>query len=259
MEESESIKSEKNIESLSKYVLEDIFSFLPEKQKLEIIIYNKELKKQLDINIEDYKKIKGIYRIRERNGKGKEYNKNGELIFEGEYLNGKRNGKGKEYHENGELIFEGEYLNGKRWNGKGKDKEIEIKNGNGKGRAYYFDKLLFEGEYLNRERLKSNEYFGNGKLKFEGLNYNGVRWNGEVKDKEGNIVFEIKNGNGIRKAYYFDILEEYEGEYLNGKRNGKGKEYNKNGELIFEGEFLNGKKWNGKGEEYLEIMNESEY
>jgi len=29
---------------------------------------------------------------------------------------------------------------------------------------------------------------------------------------------------------------------LNGKRNGKGKEYNYNGELIFEGEYINGKK-----------------
>ena len=34
----------------------------------------------------------------ERNGKGKEYFYNGELIFEGEYLNGRRNGKGKEYY-----------------------------------------------------------------------------------------------------------------------------------------------------------------
>ena len=41
----------------------------------------------------------------------------------------------------------------------------------------------------------------------------------------------------------------FEGEYLNGKRNGKGKEYNYKGALIFEGEYLNGKK-NGKGKEY---------
>ena len=34
----------------------------------------------------------------------------------------------------------------------------------------------------------------------------------------------------------------YEGEYLNGKRNGKGKEYDSDGELKFEGEYLNGKK-----------------
>ena len=39
----------------------------------------------------------------------------------------------------------------------------------------------------------------------------------------------------------------FEGEYLNGKRNGKGKEYNINGKLIFQGEYLNGKRWNGKG------------
>ena len=34
---------------------------------------------------------------------------------------------------------------------------------------------------------------------------------------------------------------EYEGEYLNGIRNGKGKEYYFNGKLKFEGEYLNGK------------------
>ena len=53
--------------------------------------------------------------------KRKEYDYNGKLEFEGEYLNGERNGKGKEYYKNGELIFEGEYLNGKKWNGKGKE------------------------------------------------------------------------------------------------------------------------------------------
>ena len=33
----------------------------------------------------------------------------------------------------------------------------------------------------------------------------------------------------------------FEGEYLNGERNGKGKEYYK-GKLLFEGEYLNDKK-----------------
>ena len=49
-----------------------------------------------------------------RNGKGKEYDDNGKLEFEGEYLNGERNGKGKEYYDNGNLKFEGQYINGKR-------------------------------------------------------------------------------------------------------------------------------------------------
>ena len=36
------------------------------------------------------------------------------MIFEGEYLNGKRwNGKGKEYNYFGELLFDGNYNNGK--------------------------------------------------------------------------------------------------------------------------------------------------
>ena len=54
----------------------------------------------------------------------------------------------------------------------------------------------------------------------------------------------------------------YEGEYLNGKRNGKGKEYDSNGILCFEGEFVNGKRWKGKGKEYYDngnIIFEGEY
>ena len=51
------------------------------------------------------------------------------------------------------------------------------------------------------------------------------------------------------KEYYCNCNFEFEGEYLNWKRNGKGKEYI-NGKLIFEGEYLNGKRWNGIGKEY---------
>jgi antitoxin component YwqK of YwqJK toxin-antitoxin module len=35
----------------------------------------------------------------------------------------------------------------------------------------------------------------------------------------------------------------FEGEYLNGQRNDKGKEYYDNETLKFEGEYFNGKKW----------------
>ena len=43
------------------------------------------------------------------------------------------------------------------------------------------------------------------------------------------------------------VFKEFEGDYLNGQRNGKGKEYYNNGKLKFEGEYLKGKKWNGIG------------
>ena len=45
-----------------------------------------------------------------------------------------------------------------------------------------------------------------------------------------------------KKEYNFDDELIFEGEYLNGKRNGKGKEYNFYGKLIFEGEYLNGER-----------------
>ena len=56
------------------------------------------------------------FKIKEGNGKGKEYYYDDKLEFEGEYVNGEWNGKrkGKEYNNNGELEFEGKYLKGER-------------------------------------------------------------------------------------------------------------------------------------------------
>ena len=55
------------------YILRYILSFIPEKRKLNIIIYNKELQNKLGINIEYYKKISGKFKISKRNRFGKEY------------------------------------------------------------------------------------------------------------------------------------------------------------------------------------------
>ena len=38
----------------------------------------------------------------------------GRLLSEVQFLNGKKNGKGVEYDDNGQLLFEGEYLNGEK-------------------------------------------------------------------------------------------------------------------------------------------------
>ena len=174
------INIEKSIKSL--YVFKYIFSFLNENQKLNILIYNKELQKELDINSQIYKRISKRYRVGERNGKGKEYDYDDKLKFEGEYLNGKRNGKGKEYDYDNKVIFEGEYLNGVR-NGKGK------------------------------------EYYDNSKIKFEGDYLEGKRWNGKGYNKDGILEFELKEGNGKVKENNFYGKLIYEGEYLNGEKN----------------------------------------
>ena len=144
------INGMKSINSIeSSYILEEIFSFLHERKKLDLIIYNKQFQNILHVDIEDFKKLSGKYKIGEKNGKGKEYIiDTKDLIFEGEYLNGKKNGKGKEYYNNGKLLFEGEYLNGQRWSGKGYRKngkmEFEIKDGNGKGKEYKYNGIRFK-------------------------------------------------------------------------------------------------------------------
>jgi len=148
------------------------------------------------------------------------------LGFEGEYLYGKKNGKGKEYDFDGS-IFEGEYLNGKR---------------NGKGREYYPNgKLRFEGEYLYNKKLKGKLYIEDH-LEYEGEYLYNKKYNGKGYDKNGNIIYELINGNGKVKEYHYNGKLEFEGEYLNGKRNGKGKEYDEDGQLEFEGNYLNGEK-----------------
>ena len=58
--------------------------------------------------------------------------------------------------------------------------------------------------------------------------------------------FEIKDGKGNIKEYDYRDELRFEGEYLNGERNGIWKEYSFYGSLVFEGEYLNGKR-NGKG------------
>jgi len=67
----------------------------------------------------------------------------------------------------------------------------------------------------------------------------------------------IKDGKGKEYDIYDKLI--FEGEYLNGERNGKGKEYY-NGEIAFEGEYLNGKR-NGNGKEYYydKLIFEDEY
>ena len=74
---------------------------------------------------------------------------------------------------------------------------------------------------------------------------NGKKWN-RKGIFENKIIYILKEGK--ETVNQFDELFvklSYEGECLNGQRNGK--EYNFDGNLSFEGEYLNGKRWNGKG------------
>ena len=221
-----------------------LFSFVYEKTKLKLAKYNKHLQNKIGINLNNYKYYTGKIIVYETNQKGKEYYLN-KLIFEGEYLNGERNGKGKEYYKNGKLKFEGEYSKGKR-NGKGIEYDLDTGN------------LLFDGEYLNGKKwngiARAFNRWNWDRSKFCEIDYvKGKKWNIKIFDNKENIIQELINGNGVIKEYglYYKNLI-FEGEYKNGERNGKGKEY-QNGKVQFEGEYLNGER-NGNGKEFEIII-----
>ena len=166
-----------------------------------------------------------VIKKKKKNGKGKEYNKFGEVIYEGEFLDDLKKNKENderfkkcflneeidglwfEYYYDGSLKYRGGYFNSKR---------------NGFGIEFICDNKIYEGEFLNGERNGKGKELYNGFIEFEGEYLNGER-NGKGKEiLEGRIIFE--------------------GEYLNGKRNGKGKKFNDDGKLIAINEYLNGKK-----------------
>ena len=126
---------------------------------------------------------------------------------------------------------------------------MEKKNGYGKE---YNERglLIFEGEYSNGEKIKGNiyEYYSTkNRIKFEGTYLNGKKFDGIGYDINNNIIYTLNNGRGYVKEFnvYYDYLE-YEGEYVNGEKNGKGKAFDHKGNIIFEGEYKNDHRWNGK-------------
>ena len=136
----------KNVKSV--YFSKIIFSYINDKKILEIVKYNKQMQKNIDINLNNYKLFAGKYIIFEENGNGKEYSLlDNKLIFEGGYKNGKKNGKGKIYR-NDKLCFEGEFLNGKK---------------HGKGKEYneFYKYITFEGEYKYGKKWNGKGYYQN--------------------------------------------------------------------------------------------------
>ena len=131
----------------SPLLIKNICSYINIRRNMVLFKYNKKIQNYLNISINDYIKLSGIYFEGEKNGSGKEFNyENDELIFEGEYVKGKRNGKGKEYRFS-KLKYEGNFVDGIR---------------NGEGKEYDYNGLLiFKGEYLNGKKWKGkiNEYY----------------------------------------------------------------------------------------------------
>ena len=106
---------------------------------------------------EDGKYYIGEFKNDIPNGKGVKYHSNGDILYEGNFINGKFEGNGKYYYDNG-YYFIGECKNGLR---------------NGKGIAYYKNgNILYDGDWVN------NEPEGNGKV----IKENGDYYIGQFKN-----------------------------------------------------------------------------
>jgi len=150
-------------------------------------------------------------------GNVKQYNEDGELIFEGTYSAGKRTGEGKEY-ENGMLIYEGSFQNGD-YSGKGKQYEDSI--------------LVFSGTFEDGKRSGDDccTYYSNG-----------------VPSYRGAFVRNEQTGEGA--SYYENGALQYVGSFSKGIWSGEGTFYNDEGKIVYVGAFSENL-FNGDGSIYL--------
>ena len=80
-----------------------------------------------------------------------------------------------------------------------------------------------------------------GKIIFDGEYLNGKIWKG-IENKYNMDYYLLVNAwirKGKRKEYFDNNKIKLKSEYLNKKRNIKGKEYNYDWNIIFEGEYIN--------------------
>ena len=152
-----------------------------------------------------------------------------------------------EHNPDNSISFEGNYINGekngyiKEYDDSGQlifEGEYAYGKRNGKGKEYIYKEFLF----MPFTFLKINKY-----MKIEMNNnydYESYLENTNNNDINKHLIYEGEYKNGLRNGKgkeYLDGKLIFEGEYLNGERNGKGKEY-ENGKLIFEGYYIKGKK-----------------
>ena len=169
------------------------------------------------------------------------------MKFVGEYYNGERNGKGKKYDYEQEIKFEGEYKKGVKWKGYGKEYYTDQDNQNDVDPPLFnFDNL-----FSKPQKKKKPKHFGMLGLMdvFEKKEESPFMKN-IMKDMFRNKNLERITDNTFGLKMERKVLK-YEGEYFKGERHGKGKEFNKEGNLIYERKYANGK-WDGKGKQYTD-------
>ncbi len=199
--------------------------------------------------------VSGQYKGGVKDGLWKNFFPDGELYSIGEYKNDLKTGLWKYFNKIGILIAEGEYSLGSetgQW-------FYYYDGGQLKSVGSYF--LGFEqgtwGLFYDNKQLTQEEYWSNGRLMNVGDYFN---FDGSKTLNKGTI----SGGNGTRITYYINERKESEGNYKNGKPEGKWSYYHENGRLASEGEMIDGKKegvWryynlNGRLEQVITFKND---
>jgi len=150
-------------------------------------------------------------------GTVKQYDTDGELVYEGEFNNDMRSGEGSEY-EDGKLRYRGNFENGEY---------------NGKGELYEDGLLAYTGTFKDGQLDGSNccAYYPNGVAAYRGEYSRGER-----------------TGEGAE--YYKSGAPEYIGEFVRGIWTGDGTLYDEDGNTLYVGSFKDGL-YDGEGTLYL--------
>lgn len=182
--------------------------------------------------------FEGEYQTGQQTGYGKLYDDQNRLIYEGELLEGKRHGRGNAF-EKGMLVFEGSWDH---------DRETDV------GRRYTYSSGMTAASLTGRAEATVEEgRYTDGKLveKLALYTYSGS-FAGGMPNGYGTmtLMHDYVNSDGPKSLTRNNETGwlAYEGDFVNGLRNGKGKLFDKN-KLVYEGDFVKGRR-EGLGKAY---------
>ncbi|MCY9549827.1 AAA family ATPase [Lysinibacillus xylanilyticus] len=188
-------------------------------------------------------------------GKGTLFDQEGELLFEGEFVNHMKQGNGIMYLK-GQMIYQGEFIQNKK-QGNGilyKDGQVyyegHFRNDlmEGYGILYYEEDVIapfkesreqyphlnqpqYEGDFVHgMKKGKGKQYYPSGFFQYEG----DFIWN--HMQGAGKLYYAPESPSTEELAKGVTSLQ-YEGYFFEDMKHGKGKNYSRQGELVSEGQF----------------------
>ncbi|OCX62593.1 MULTISPECIES: AAA family ATPase [unclassified Lysinibacillus] len=188
-------------------------------------------------------------------GKGSLFDQEGQLLFEGEFVNHMKQGNGIMYLK-GQLIYQGEFIQNKK-QGHGilyKDGHIHYEGHfrndlmDGYGVLYYEEEVIspyqtlraqyphlnqpqYEGDFVHgMKKGKGKQYYPNGFLQYEG----DFIWH--HMQGAGKLYYPTESPTAEELARGVTNLH-YEGHFFEDLKHGKGKVYSRDGILEAEGQF----------------------